>query len=530
MARDSQTISSIMRRVKARDTKPEITFRKALWARGLRYRLHDPNLAGKPDIVLPGKRLVIFVDGDFWHGNQWEKRNLTSLEEQFSDDKKEYWLGKIHRNMERDLTNTLKLLADGWRVLRFWSSDIEENLDRCVNLVVAASDDTYTPPAWHRAIAAKSVAEFFAGIGLVRLGLENKGWKVKVANDIAPDKFEMYEQNFPDAARHYLVEDIHNLTGDDLPTVTLATASFPCNDLSLAGSYRGLAGKHSSAIWGLTRILEEMGDRRPPIVMLENVPSFISSNQGQDFRSVLLTLNELGYSCDSFVLNAVNFVPQSRARVFVVAVQEYRDGKEAKKVSETLSFYQSHVRPKKLADFILMHPEINWKIRNLPPPPQCAATLPDILEDIPHDSSIWWSEARAEYLRNQMSERHGAIADEMIHRDEYSYGTVFRRVRKGRSMGELRVDGIAGCLRTPRGGSGRQILFKAGKGQYWARLLTPRECARLQGVPDTYQIETPLNQALFGFGDAVCVPVIEWIAEHYLNPVINSLLRGRLLK
>jgi DNA (cytosine-5)-methyltransferase 1 len=128
-----------------------------------------------------------------------------------------------------------------------------------------------------------------------------------------------------------------------------------------------------------------------------------------------------------------------------------------------------------------------------------------------------------------MSDRHGAIADEMMRSDEYSYGTVFRRVRNGHSMGELRVDGIAGCLRTPRGGSGRQILFKAGKGQYFARLLTPRECARLQGVPDTYKIEVPLNQALFGFGDAVCVPVIEWIAENYLNPLINSLLRGRLL-
>ena len=89
--------------------------------------------------------------------------------------------------------------------------------------------------------------------------------------------------------------------------------------------------------------------------------------------------------------------------------------------------------------------------------------------------------------------------------------------------------GIAGCLRTPRGGSARQILFKAGKGQYWARFLTPRECARLQGVPDTYKIEVPLNQALFAFGDAVCVPVIEWIAEYYLDPLIVSLMRGHFL-
>jgi DNA (cytosine-5)-methyltransferase 1 len=89
-------------------------------------------------------------------------------------------------------------------------------------------------------------------------------------------------------------------------------------------------------------------------------------------------------------------------------------------------------------------------------------------------------------------------------------------------MGELRTDGIAGCLRTPRGGSGRQILFCAGKGQYRVRLLTPRECARLMGA-DAYRINVPLNQALFGFGDAVCVPAIQWIARHYLNPLLEEM-------
>ena len=87
-------------------------------------------------------------------------------------------------------------------------------------------------------------------------------------------------------------------------------------------------------------------------------------------------------------------------------------------------------------------------------------------------------------------------------------------------MAELRVDGIAGCLRTPRGGSGRQILVKAGFGEFHARLLTPRECARLMGAGD-FKISGSLNQALFGFGDAVCVPVIEWIAKHYLNRCIR---------
>jgi DNA (cytosine-5)-methyltransferase 1 len=109
----------------------------------------------------------------------------------------------------------------------------------------------------------------------------------------------------------------------------------------------------------------------------------------------------------------------------------------------------------------------------------------------------------------------------MIAGSHISYGTVFRRVRHNKSMAELRADGIAGCLRTPRGGSGRQILFKAGQGKYAVRLLTPRECARLMGADD-FNITVPLNQALFGFGDAVCVPVITWIAEHYFCPLLTE--------
>jgi len=131
---------------------------------------------------------------------------------------------------------------------------------------------------------------------------------------------------------------------------------------------------------------------------------------------------------------------------------------------------------------------------------------------------MWWSRQRCEYLLRQMSAKHKALAREMIQSDVTRYATVFRRMRYGESMAELRADGIAGCLRTPRGGSGRQILFAAGKGRFDVRLLTARECARLMGA-DEFTIKVPLNQSLFGFGDAVCVPVVEWIARNYLTPV-----------
>ena len=368
------------------------------------------------------------------------------------------------------------------------------------------------PSVWSER-SAKRVAEFFAGIGLVRLALERHGLKVVFANDIDRDKFAMYQDNFPE--EDFCLGDIHSLSEEDIPDCDLATASFPCNDLSIAGAMKGINSGQSSAFWGLVRLLGEMGNRRPAFVLLENVPGFLMSQQGNDFRSALVALNKLGYACDAFCLDASYFVPQSRQRLFVL-------GMLGASAESAFGLEASLLRPKALVDFVHSHAEICWNVGPLPCPPKRRKTLRTILENLPDDHPAWWNKARADYFMHQLSERHLAIAKEMISRPCYSYGTAFRRIRKGRSMAELRVDGLAGCLRTPRGGSGRQILFKAGKGRYFVRLLTPRECARLQGVPDTYRIGVPLNKALFGFGDAVCVPVIEWIAEHYLLPCMGG--------
>lgn len=367
--------------------------------------------------------------------------------------------------------------------------------------------------------AEKTVAEFFAGIGLMRMGLEQAGWKVIWANDIDREKMEMYRGHYSSDAAHFCLGDVHALLPKDIPSVGLATASFPCNDLSLAGGRKGLAGRHSGAFWGFVRAIEGMGERKPPLVLLENVAGFLTSHRGEDFRDACIALNRLGYAVDAFMIDAALFVPQSRVRLFVVGK---REAPLSAQVREAPVFYQSQLRPRSLADFILNHPVIRWSIRELPPIPRRQTTLPDILENLPPGSPLWWSRERAEYLLNQMSEKHRAIAERMIAGETVSYGTVFRRVRGGRSMAELRVDATAGCLRTPRGGSGRQILFTAGKGRYAVRLLTPRECARLMGADD-YRITVPFNRALFGFGDAVCVPVIRWIAENYLNPVWEQL-------
>jgi DNA (cytosine-5)-methyltransferase 1 len=364
----------------------------------------------------------------------------------------------------------------------------------------------------------KRAAEFFAGIGLMRMGLDAEGWATVWANDLDEKKWEMYRGNFNEGACEFVLDDVHKVEGKDIPDIELATASFPCNDLSLAGARHGLAGTHSSAFWGFMDAIKGMGRRRPPLILLENVAGFLTSNDGNDFRDALLALNELGYAVDAFIIDAARFVPQSRVRLFVVGSKAKPD--RLREASHRL--LQSDLRPPALADFIFMSPEIGWSIRDLPTLPPSSMKLADIIEDVPLNSELWWSRERCEYLMNQMSDKHRAEAEKMMAGTKWTYGTVFRRVRNGRSMGELRTDGIAGCLRTPRGGSGRQILFCAGKGEYRVRLLSPRECSRLMGA-NHYKIDVSLNQALFGFGDAVCVPVIQWIVRHYLSPLLEEL-------
>lgn len=367
--------------------------------------------------------------------------------------------------------------------------------------------------------APLTFCEFFAGIGLARLGLERSGWSVRFANDLDPQKKQMYEAHFGPAPE-YSTADIHLLAAEPerVPTTDLAHASFPCTDLSLAGARRGIRHGQSSAFWGFHRLLEGLGERRPRAVLLENVVGFLSSNRGEDFAAALQAMNDLEYSVDVFLVDAVHFVPQSRPRLFVVALDRRLPVNDA--VTDPQQLQESECRPRRLVEAVATNRQLDWRLRPLPPLPKRARALDDVLDDPPSDSKLWWSADRAEYLYGQMSDRHRATADRMIAGRRWSYGTVFRRIRHGRSMAELRVDGVAGCLRTPKGGSGRQILFKAGFGAYHARLLRPSECATLMGA-DGFRIEATLQRALFGFGDAVCADVIDWIARHYLNPVLG---------
>jgi DNA mismatch endonuclease (patch repair protein) len=120
-----------MSHIRSSDTKPEIFFRKALWKWGIRYRKNVKTLLGKPDIAIKKYKIVIFIDGDFWHGNDWKKKKFSSQEELLSS-YSDYWQKKIRRNIERDKKVNKYYRKRGWTILRFWTSDTEKNLNRCI--------------------------------------------------------------------------------------------------------------------------------------------------------------------------------------------------------------------------------------------------------------------------------------------------------------------------------------------------------------------------------------------------------------
>ncbi len=359
--------------------------------------------------------------------------------------------------------------------------------------------------------------EFFAGIGLVRYAFEKEGWSVKFANDIDPAKHKIYELNF--SGDDFICDDIHRLQPSCLPAVTLATSSFPCTDVSLAGARKGLKGEQSGAVLPFLSLMKRMGERRPPLVLLENVLGLLSSHDGGDFRFIIQQLNSIGYDCDAVVVNAVHFIPQSRPRLFIFGVR--RDIPSPYPASALISIVpKDEARPAALLEAIRKNSDLKWRfhceLQQLPAP---TSDLTAFLEQ-GLDDSVWWDEARTSRFIQQLSPLHSNVVGALQNKSRYSYGTAYRRMRPHGIRMETRFDGVAGCLRTPRGGSSRQVVVRCGRGSVKVRFMTPREYARLQGVDEGYDVGDSAGAALFGFGDAVCVPAVRWVARNYANPFV----------
>lgn len=380
----------------------------------------------------------------------------------------------------------------------------------------------------------KKFVEFFAGVGLVREGLNKSNWNCVWANDISTDKKDTYIENFGD--NDFWLGDIWDIVGNTnlIPNdVFLYTASFPCTDLSVAGNQAGLAGDQSGTLNALIEIIKNKKNlgSAPKVILLENVRGFLTSHKGKDVEQTVRSFSELGYFVDIIELDAIDFSAQSRPRVFLIAIEENL-AQHTMKIKDDERLFDSWwldfekkptLRSEKIKNIILNSGSLNWGLLDFSLPNKSTIRLAHIIDTkIADDSSLWWNECRKNHLYEQMSTNHKLALDEMLQGSIFSYGTVYRRMRKGKSMAELRTDGFAGCLRTPKGGSSKQIVIRAGKGEWNVRLLTPREYARLQGVRDSFILPNNINKGYFAMGDGVCVPVIEFISENILDKIYEE--------
>lgn len=356
--------------------------------------------------------------------------------------------------------------------------------------------------------------EFFAGIGLVRMALEQCGWEVQFANDISKSKRKMYEENF--RSGHFDSRDIREITGGEIPTAEMATASFPCIDLSLAGRHRGLNGSHSGLLWEFLRIIQEMKKRRPKFMVIENVPNFLGSKQGLDLRSAISSINDLGYNCDLVIADARWHVPQSRRRLFIICW---------KKSLGLLGIDQgpSIMRPEALSKFIRNNTDLDISTLPIPAPKVCDVDIGNVVERLDANDERWWEKDRFNKFTIELSGKNYQKLSNLKRGTDKRWATAYRRTRRGSSAWEIRSDRIAGCLRTASGGSSKQAIVEANDSNAKARWLTPVEYARLQGA-ETYTIPVDVsnNQALFGFGDAVCVPTVKWVVEVTVNKILQG--------
>lgn len=360
--------------------------------------------------------------------------------------------------------------------------------------------------------------EFFAGGGLARLGL-GSGFNCVFANDIDAAKLRAYRAAFGDD--EVVGGDIWSLASADLPgRASLAWASFPCQDLSLAGARRGLAAPRSGAFWGFHRLIEKLThEQRPPAVLaLENVAGLLTSHGGADFSALVSALDAVGYRVGALMIDAALFTPQSRQRLFVVASRTVPASLTAAGPSEP--FHSSTLR--NAVAQLPAGPRKRFVWWRLEAPAPRNTSLQDVLED----DAEWDDPQQTEALLTLMSPRQRERVEELRARGETAAGAAFRRIRIEHARRvqrlEARFDGLAGCLRTPTGGSSRQFIVMVRDGAVHTRLLSPREAARLMGVPDNYPIPENRNAALHLFGDAVSVPAVRWLSERLLAPLAQA--------
>jgi DNA (cytosine-5)-methyltransferase 1 len=368
--------------------------------------------------------------------------------------------------------------------------------------------------------------EFFAGGGMARAGLGDD-WQCVFANDFDFRKGVAYQSNW-DKNSHTVMKvgDIRRVETSELPgTADLAWASFPCQDLSLAGGGAGLRGERSGTFYPFWNIIKLLiaEDRAPRIVALENVTGTLTSHGGKDFAAICKTFAEHGYRYGAMVIDAALFVPQSRPRLFVVGVRD--DVELDEKMVSPGPIEPFHTRGLQTAyGRIDDAAKAKWLWWNMPTPPHRNTVFADLIEEKP-ESVSWHTAAETSRLLGQMSAINLAKVEAAKRAGRRMVGAVYKRTRVEQGVkhqrAEVRFDDLAGCLRTPAGGSSRQVIIVVDGNRIRSRLISSRETARLMGLDETYVLPKNYNEAYHLTGDGVAVPVVRHLAQHVIEPILK---------
>ena len=271
--------------------------------------------------------------------------------------------------------------------------------------------------------------------------------------------------------------------------------------------------------------------KSPALIVLENVYGAITSHQGQDFIEICKAFKDENYSFGAVVVDAVDFVPQSRPRLFIIGV---RGDVKIPSYLVTSQFISKWHVPALRSAFEKL-PEgckSKWIWWNLKTPEVRKNHFIDLLEDNPA-SVAWHSPEETKNLLGMMSLINSKKVELARITGTKTVGAIYKRTRiddngKKIQRAEVRFDNIAGCLRTPAGGSSRQLIIVVHGRDTRSRLLSSRETARLMGLPESYQLPQSYNDAYHLTGDGVAVPVVRYLAEHIFEVILKHQKSSRL--
>ncbi|MBP1631398.1 MAG: DNA-cytosine methyltransferase [Bacteroidetes bacterium] len=558
-----------MQAVKSEGTKIEKILARLLWNYGFRYRKNDKTIFGKPDFVFRKEKVAIFCDGEFWHGKDWSARRYDHKSNQ------SFWISKIERNIERDKEVNEILQKQGWTVLRFWESEIEKCPDNCIRIIKEIMTDKrsksieneikiseicngkkyklqiYGPHSLNEdgsvlsfndqmAIVthylhnmqtekaktfegrakgliediykmkfedgeeASNVAEnpfqynffkdvfsipfpvpqhpkftfidLFAGIGGFRIAMQNLGGKCVFSSEWDEQAQKTYLANYGEVPFGDITKET---TKQYIPDgFDILCAGFPCQAFSLAGKRLGFEETRGTLFFDVAEIIRR---KRPKAFFLENVKGLKIHDKGRTLQTILKVLREdLGYFVpDPEIVNAMNFgVPQHRERIYIVGFRK----------------------------------DLGIEEFTYPKPTDKSKTFADIMEEKVVSAKYYLS---TQYQKTLIEHKK-------------------RHEKKGNGFGYeiIPEDGIANAIVV--GGMGRErnlvidhrltdftpvTKIKGEVNRDGLRKMTPREWARLQGFPDTFDIAVADASAYKQFGNSVAVPAIQATANEIIKRI-----------